>query len=424
VLPGGATETKFGDAVGAKLAGFLMGAARDNSAGRRIAARKVAVVVLAPLLIAGCNVFSSGGPRADQIIGASDNKAQPHYQPQKYVFDIVDMNPNVASVVAAYQGPAFNKTFGLGNGGVNPTIGVGDMLQITIFEAGPDGLFSTQDNKATAVTVTVQPDGRAPVPYIGSVNFAGNTLEAARNSIVESLKTRAVEPDVVISLAENASRTVAVNGVVGRPSVVPLGLSSERITDVIAKAGGSTNPPYDTMVTLTRGGRTGKALLQTLVDRPRENIYARPGDQLFLSNEPQSFTVLGSTNTSAKIPMGAASISVIEAAALAGGANPQRANPKGLFIFRYEYADVLRSTLGERRFQELASKGMHSNGQKMYPIVYRIDLSKPDAYLVGQTFPVRNKDVVYLAQHPSTEIFRFMSAVTQVALVATTVSSF
>ena len=83
------------------------------------------------------------------------------------------MDPNVASVVAAYQSPAFNKTFGLGNGGVNPTIGVGDVLQITIFEAGPDGLFSTQDNKATAVTVTVQPDGRAPVPYIGSVNFAG-----------------------------------------------------------------------------------------------------------------------------------------------------------------------------------------------------------------------------------------------------------
>jgi len=388
-----------------------------------LAARGLAVAILAPMVIAGC--FSSGGPRADQIIGAAENKAEVgQHQPQKYVYDVVDMTPNVASVVAAYQSPAFNKRFGLGNGGVNPTIGVGDVLQITIFEAGPDGLFSTQDNKATAVTVTVQPDGRAPVPYIGAVNFAGNTLEAARSSIVESLKTRAVEPDVVITLAENASRTVAVNGVVGKPSVVPLGLSGERLTDVIAKAGGPTNPPYDTMVTLTRGGRTGKALLQTLVDRPRENIYARPGDQLFLAHEPQSFTVLGQTNNSSKVPMAAASISVIEATALSGGANPQRANPKGLFIFRYEYGDVLRSLLGEQRFRELASKGIQTNGEHMYPIVYRIDLSKPGSYLIGQNFPIRNRDLVYLAQHPSVEIFRFMAAVTQVALVATTLSSF
>lgn len=380
--------------------------------------------VLAPVLIAGCNVFASSGPRADQIIAAADNQAQTPRQTRKFLFDIVEMEPNVASVVAAYQSPAFNKTFGLGHGGVNPTIGVGDVLQITIFEAGPDGLFSTQDNKATAVTITVQPDGRAPVPYIGSVNFAGRTLEVARNSIVELLKTRAVEPDVVINLAENASRTVSVNGVVGKPSVVPLGLSGEHLTEVIAKAGGPTNPPYDTMVTLTRGGRTGKSLLQTLVDRPGENIYARPGDQLFLSHEPQSITVLGSTNTSAKIPLTAASVSVIEAAALAGGADPQRANPKGLFIFRYEYGEVLRSVLGARRFQELAAKGMQTNGKDMYPIVYRVDLSKPDAYLVGQTFPVRNKDVIYLAQHPSTDVFRFMAAVTQVAVVARTVTSF
>jgi polysaccharide export outer membrane protein len=378
------------------------------------------------MLVAGCNAFSGDGPMASSIVSASDNKGQnPRQNPkQQYVFDVVDMTPNVASVVAAYQSPAFNKTFGLGKGGVNPTIGVGDVLQITIFEAGPDGLFSTQDNKATSVTVTVQPDGRAPVPYIGAVQFAGNTLEAARNSIVQSLKTRAVEPDVIVGLAENASRTIAVNGVVGKPSVVPLGLSSERLTDVIAKAGGPTNPPYDTFVTLTRGGRTGKALLQTLIDRPSENIFARPGDQLFLTHDPQTFSVLGSTGKTAKIPLGAASISVIEAAALAGGANASRANPRGLFIFRYEYAPVLRSILGEQRFQVLASKGMHPNAADMYPIVYRIDLSKPDAYLVGQNFPMRNKDVLYLAQHPSVEIFRFMSAVAQTFVIARAVSSF
>jgi polysaccharide export outer membrane protein len=395
----------------------------EGRAGRALPVlRKVVAVVAVPLLVAGC--FPSNGPGMEAIVAASANKAHTYRQPQKSVFDIVDMDQNVASVVSAYRSPSFNKTFGLGGGGGNPTIGVGDVVQITIFEAGPDGLFSTQDNKATNVTVTVQPDGRAPVPYIGSVQFAGNTLESVRGSIVEALKTRAVEPDVIVGLAENASRTVAVNGVVGKPSVVSLGLSSERLTDVIAKAGGPTNAPYETFVTLTRGGRTGKALLQTLIERPKENVYARPGDQLFLTHDPQTFSVLGSTGKSAKIPLGAASISVIEAAALAGGADPSRANPKGLFIFRYEYGEVLRSVLGEERFRQLASKGMRANDSDMYPIVYRIDLSQPDAYLVGQNFPIRNKDVLYMAQHPSVEIFRFMGAIAQTFVVARAVSSF
>ncbi|MFI0846050.1 polysaccharide biosynthesis/export family protein [Mesorhizobium sp. IMUNJ 23232] len=388
----------------------------------RVALRKVVAVGAVPLLISGC--FPSNGPGMEAIVSASANKAHTYRQPQKSVFDIVDMDQNVASIVSAYRSPSFNKTFGLGRGGGNPTIGVGDVVQITIFEAGPDGLFSTQDNKATNVTVTVQPDGRAPVPYIGSVQFAGNTLESARGSIVEALKTRAVEPDVIVSLAENGSRTVAVNGVVGKPSVVPLGLSNERLTDVIAKAGGPSQPPYDTFVTLTRGGKTGKALLQTLIEQPRENVYARPGDQLFLTHDPQTFSVLGSTGKSAKIPLGAASISVIEAAALAGGADPTRANPKGLFIFRYEYGAVLKSVLGEERFRQLASKGMQANASDMYPIVYRIDLSQPGAYLVGQNFPVRNKDVLFLAQHPTVEITRFLALVAQTFVIVRAVSTF
>ncbi|MEQ1951275.1 polysaccharide biosynthesis/export family protein [Mesorhizobium sp. CN2-181] len=393
-----------------------------QAARTRIVLGKVIAVAAVPLLLAGC--FPSAGPGMEAIISASANKAQTYRKPQKSVFDIVDMDQNVASIVSAYRSPSFNKTFGLGGGGGNPTIGVGDVVQITIFEAGPDGLFSTQDNKATNVTVTVQPDGRAPVPYIGSVQFAGNTLEGVRGSIVESLKTRAVEPDVIVSLAENSSRTVAVNGVVGKPSVVPLGLSGERLTEVIAKAGGPSEPPYDTFVTLTRGGKTGKALLQTLIEQPRENIYARPGDQLFLTHDPQSFSVLGATGKSAKIPLGAASISVIEAAALAGGADPARANPKGLFIFRYEYGAVLKSVLGEERFRQLASKGMQSNSSDMYPIVYRIDMSQPGAFLVGQNFPIRNKDVLFLSQHPTVEITRFLALVAQTFVIVRAVSTF
>ena len=54
---------------------------------------------------------------------------------------------------------------------------------------------------------------------------------------------------------------------------------------------------------------------------------------------------------------------------------------------------------------------MKANAQDMYPIVYRIDMLRPDAYLIGQTFPIRNKDVVYLARHPTADLLRFMATV-------------
>jgi polysaccharide export outer membrane protein len=379
----------------------------------RRGARLVASAALLPLALAACNVLPNNGPLANEIVQASANKAQTKRPKHDVVFDVVDIDPDVAALVSSYRAESFNRTFGLGNGSVNPTVGVGDVLQITIFEAGPDGLFSTQDHKTTSVTVTVQPDGRAPVPYIGSLQFAGNSMETIRAKIVDALKTRAVEPDVIVTMAENASRSVAVNGVVGKPSMVSLGLSGERVTEVIAKAGGPTQAPYDTFVTLTRGGKTGKALLQTLIDEPKENIFARPGDQLFLTHDPQTFSVLGTTGKSAKIPMGAAQLSVIEAAALAGGANMTTANPQGFFIFRFEYPEVLKKVLGPQRFQDLLARGIQPNAQGMYPIVYRIDMLKPQAYLTGQSFMIRNKDVLYLSRHPATDITRFLTAVSQ-----------
>lgn len=386
------------------------------------------MALLAPIVLSACTLTPSDGPLAQDIVSGSANdgktiRTQPDAS-HKYVYDVVDIDPDVAAIVSAYRAPSFSATFGLGKGSVSPMIGVGDVLQITIFEAGQDGLFSTQDTKSTNVVVTVQPDGTAQVPYLGSMRFAGSTLESVRAAIVNSLKTRAVEPDVILTMTENASRTVAINGSVGKPSVVPLGLSAQRVTEVIAHAGGPTEAPYDSFVTLTRNGKTSKALLQTLIDQPGENIYARPGDQIFVTHDPQTFSVLGSTGKSAKTPMGAATLSVIEAVALSGGAQQANANPKGLFVFRFEYEAVLRQVLGEQRFRELATRGIHASTTGMYPIVYRVDLSKPESFLTGQTFTIRNKDVLYLSRHPSADFYRFMQMITTPVAIARAVAAF
>jgi polysaccharide export outer membrane protein len=362
------------------------------------------------LMLAGC-VVPSDGPLTQEVLSAgADGKA--YEIPQtKLIFDVVSIDQRVANSVSAAARLGLSSTFGFGGGGSTPVIGVGDRLEVTIFEAGPDGLFSTVERKSTTIPVVVQPDGHGQIPYVGSVRFAGMTIDTARATIVDALKAKAVEPDVIVSLSGNESRTVSIQGDVNKASIVPLGLNGQHLSDVLALAGGASKPSYDTYVTLKRGGRSRTVLLQSVIDNPKDDIYVRPDDQIFLTYDPQTFAALGQTRKSGMIPFNAAKLSLVEAAALAGGGNGLTADPKGYFVFRYEDESVYRSVVGDDRFRDLISRGMVANGDGRYPIVYRLDLGATQSYIVAQNFPVRNKDVVYLARHVATDLAKFLSIV-------------
>lgn len=377
-------------------------------------------IVAGMLALAGCGAVPTDGPLKSDVI----RDATKDISTNSFVYDVVDVDLTIANYVASYKPVALEKMFGFGGPASTPVIGVGDGLSINIFEAGPDGLFSSAEQKQVTIGVVVQPDGYAAIPYVGSFKFAGKTLETARRGIKAALEGKAVEPDVIITLAGNSSRTVSINGSVASASVVSLGLQGEQLTEVIAKAGGPTKAPYDSYVSLTRGKKTSKVLFQTLIDNPRENIYAKPGDQIFVTYDPQSFTALGSVGKVGQIPFNAANLTVIEAAALAGGSDGNLADPQGYFVFRYENDRIARMVLGEKRFNDSIRRGMYPNRDGGYPIVYRIDMTKPQSYLLGQTFPVNNKDVVYLSRHPATDLLKFLRLVSTPLVVARSASSF
>lgn len=210
-------------------------------------------------------------------------------------------------------------------------------------------------------------------------------------------------------MAESASRTVSIQGDVNRSGVVPLGLNGQHLSEVLALAGGASKPSYDTFVTLKRGGRSRSVLLQTIIDNPKDDIYVKPDDQIYVSFDPQTFSALGQTEKSGKIPFNAAKLSLVEAAALAGGGNTATADPKGYFVFRYEDESVYRNVVGDDRFRDLISRGMAPDGEGLYPIVYRLDLAATQSYITAQNFPVRNKDVIYLSRHVATDLAKFLS---------------
>ncbi|WIE35624.1 polysaccharide biosynthesis/export family protein [Agrobacterium tumefaciens] len=332
---------------------------------------------------------------------------------QNVVFDVIDIDVNSATLISKFDGKLLQSRFGIGGGVKRPVIGIGDQLKITIFEAGSNGLFSTGDSKQTTLDIVVQPDGKAAIPYVGLVTFSGKTLEQARQTILTALASKAVEPDVIINSTSTASRNVTVSGAVKSPAVVPLNLVPESIMEVLAKAGGPTAQPYESYVTLTRQSKTGTVLLKTLVQNPQENVYVQPGDQVFVTREPRTFTVLGSVKANNRLEFGANDLNLLEAVALAGGGSAGTSDMKGYFVFRYEEPDIVIDLIGKQKFNDLIHRGMRPDKFGRYPIVYRFDMTRAGSMLVGQNFEVKARDVIYASRHPSIDFTRFVTIIGQ-----------
>jgi len=362
-------------------------------------------------VLAGCQAVPGEGPLTSDIKADAGQSPAQIGRIDAAVFDIVNVDNRTAKFVSDYVATALNRRFGFGGGAGRAVIGVGDQLKISIFEAGADGLFSTTESKQTSIDVVVQQDGTAAIPYVGPIRFTGKTLEEARQAILSALASKAVEPDVIVSSVNTASRKVTVSGAVANSAQVPLGLVGEKITDVIAKAGGPTGQPYETYVTLVRGKRTGTALLSSVIGNPSENIFVQPGDQIFVSRDPRTFTLLGAVRANARINFGASDLNLLEAVALGGGGNDASVDAKGYFLFRYEEPDIVSGLLGPQRFNELLSKGMTPDREGRYPIVYSFDMTHPDSLLVGQTFPVKSRDVIYASRHPSVDLRKFLTLI-------------
>jgi polysaccharide export outer membrane protein len=302
-------------------------------------------------------------------------------------------------------------------------IGVGDTIQITLWEAGEGGLFSSPPSASGTTpgsrTATIPPqivarDGAITVPYAGRIHVVGQTPPQVENTIVSRLESLATKPQALVTVTRDVSNTVVVEGEVKSGQRVPLSTRGDRLLDVVAEAGGVTSPVSDTVVRLTRDDRTVSVPMQILLLRPRENVYAQPGDVVTLVRQPQQFMMFGAVLRTGEIPFDALGISLTEAIAKAGGLLTQQADPDGLFVLRYEQPDVAR---------------LFANGQPLgpantaVPVIYHLNMRAPLALLDAQHFAVRNNDIVYVADAPLTNIQKVLGMFSLVAAPAVTALS-
>lgn len=382
--------------------------------------RQCAPLTLLAIALAGCASAGSSGPSAGRVSKVSDQSIA------GAGIKVIDVTDAVTFQIFDKSRPTlFSEQ--LGDGAArSPEIGSGDIIDISIIEAPPAVLFTrsiggTIDPQGSSVRPTtvssglelpqqqIDLNGRVSVPFAGSIQAAGRTPQEVAREIERRLRGKAHDPQVVVRRVGNASATVAVLGDVRQSGRVPLTGKGERLLEILAISGGTTNPLAKSVVQVTRGSQSVTLPLSTVVDDTRQNIILQPNDVVTVLFQPYSFTALGAIGTSSEVPLEATAVSLSQALGRVGGLADNRANIKGVFVFRFEEPAALDPQL-------LVNAKATPEGR--IPVIYRINMSDPATLLVAQRFPIKNRDVLYVANAPLTDFAKFVNIVASLTFTA------
>lgn len=367
-------------------------------------------------LLSGCASLGASGPSSGDIkhaeqtgVGAAPIK-------------VVDLNDQVArQIISANATQNFLDLLGHGTP-VGTTLGAGDILDITIWEAPPAALFgaSTTESRLVGVPTTptlsgarnsslpeqmVDQNGRILIPFVGAINVAGRSTRDVEREIVRSLAGKAHAPQAMVRVVRNATSNVTVIGDVANSVRVPLTPKGERLLDVLAAAGGSRQPVGKTTVQITRGKSVVTMPLVQVIENPTQNIILQPDDVVTALYQPYSFTALGAVGNNAEINFEGTGLTLAQALGRVGGARDDRADVRGVFIFRLEDPAALGTA---------AADAPRTPDGKV-PVIYRVDLKNPASFFVAQGFPIRNRDVLYVSNAPIADFQKFVNIISSMA---------
>jgi polysaccharide biosynthesis/export protein len=376
------------------------------------------LAIIAAAVLPACSLLPGTGPKSDAV----ENNATAGVRSNAALsYALVDVSADTIGFLSQPNLVTFQGEFPDKRAKPNQVVGVGDVLNISIFEAAPGGLFTPGQaagarpgNFVDLPAQAVDQKGSIYVPYAGEIPAAARTLPDIQQAIVARLRNRAIEPQVVVSLNAQHSSVVSVLGDVNTPGVLALNSVGERLMALIARAGGPKFEAIESYVTLQRDGKRVKVLLSRVVHDPRENIFIRPNDVIFLTRESPTFTALGALNQNvfgfnSEIPFDVETLSLAQAMGKAGGLNDNQSDPSELYVYRYE----------DRRFLEKMGVDTTKFTLDRVPTIYHVNLRDPAGMLLASAFQMKIKDVMYVANAKVVDYYKLLLLINNTAVTTT-----
>jgi polysaccharide biosynthesis/export protein len=375
-------------------------------------------------LTAGCDtlLIPSSGPNS-VVIRSEGTWHGPNY-------GLVPLSPHVVQVLEEFGPRTLTGIFGDHRPPPEIKFGIGDVVSVSIFEAAAGGLFIPAEasvRPGNFVTLPNQPidtKGYISVPYAGLVPTAGKTPAEVEQEVVNRIKNRAIEPQVVVALVTQNTSLITVIGeinnlITSQTGRIPAQPSGERLLDVITRAGGLRDQGQDNWITLERHGKRATVPFGAVVYEPGNNIWAWPGDTIYVYKEPQTFLAFGATGIQGQFQFSAGPLSsawrmtLAEGVAAAGGLLDLQADPGSVFLYR-------------REPRELAEK-LGVDCSKMegptVPVVYSVSFADPSGYFLATKVQMHNKDVIFAANAQAIGVEKFATFLNTVISVPSNVAT-
>ena len=292
-------------------------------------------------------------------------------------------------------------------------IGSGDTISVFIYEAGVSlfggnasaelggGSIDPSVKVQTLPPSRVDDDGDIVVPYAGKLHVAGKTVFEVQGLIQDSLRGLSQDPQVLVKIQEVINNSVIVGGEIGKPGRLVLQTNRERLSDVLALAGGYRGSAKDLSLRVRRGSRVAELRLSDVLQNPEADVFAYPGDRLTLLQDPWLFSVLGASGRVQQIPFTRSTMSLAEAVAAAGGPSNSYGDPGAIFVFRYEKAET-----GTAK-----------------PVVYHFNMMRTSTYFLAQKFALHNNDVLYFGSAGANQPTKLIQLISQLFAPIVTVTN-
>lgn len=346
------------------------------------------------LLLGACSTLPSSGPTGGQIqTSVSEN-------------DVAGLNIAIVPVssLEAIPPAVAPIEWRLPDLETQPSdlIGQGDVLSITVFEAGvalfgnngssPLGGGTGFDPGVKSQTLPmrrVDDNGYIDVPYVGRLPVAGSTVDEVQGQIERALRNLSQNPQVLVTRQEVIGNSVIVGGEVARPGRLVLQTNRETLSDLVALSGGYKGEVRSLVLQVERGDNAARLRLGDVMSGPYSSLRAYPGDRLTIFAEPLMFSVLGATGRVQQMPFSRERMSVVEAIAMAGGPNDSLGDPKAVFLFRYAGPDASE------------------------PTVYHFNMLEAPTFFLAQQFAMRDDDILYFGNSASNQPRKLIQTIGQ-----------
>lgn len=382
----------------------------------------VLALLLSSAVVSGCTVTAASGPDSGKVESQATVKVTSAKGKGVVGIDyaLVDINKSVLPFLKETTATTLSGGFGGGKGSAPALpMGVGDVVQVAIFESQAGGLFIPSDagsrpgNYITLPNQTIDRDGNISVPYAGKIRAAGRTPEVVQADIEERLANRAIEPQALITKVSSRSAQVAVLGDVKNPSKIQITEAGDRVLDVISEAGGLSSPGVETYITLSRRGKSARIHYDYLTKTPAENIFVAPGDTIMVDRERRTYLAFGASGSNGRFDFEEADLKLSDALGKAGGLLDSRADPAQVLLYRVVDRDFLtKLNVDTSKFST-----------NEIPVIFRANLRDPSAFFAVSKFPMQDKDIIFVTNSQATELYKFLDLIGSVPATAGNVSS-